>query len=454
MTTTEPVRALERWMAAYGGPDAAVATLLCDRHRYSDPALTVVRPGVSTRTYSYAGLGDMSGRFARVLSGLGIGVGDRVATLLPRGVEVVAAALGIWRLGAVHVPLSTALGTAGIGYRLENSGARVVVTDSVNRFKLHTSEDVPADAGRRIVTVGGGPLGDVDFWSAVDAACDPVAGAAAVGGSAPFVQLYTSGTTGNPKPVAVPVKALASFEAYLKFGLDLRADDIYWNAADPGWAYGLYYAVVGPLLVGMRTILLAASFDAELAYRVLRDQEVTNFAATPTGYRALMAAAGRVDLSGLRLRALASSGEPLGADLVDWADARLGLPIRDHYGQTETGMIVNNHAAPYLAGPPRPGSMGTQMPGFEVRVLAAEEDREAPAGAQGRLAVDVAASPLFWFEGYHNAPERTVDRFSARGRYYLTGDLAVKGDDGYFTFSSRADLSGPPAGAPTPPPGT
>lgn len=439
VTTSEVGRDIERWRGEYGGPDAAVAHLLCDRHPYSDAALTVVRSDMSARTYSYAGLKDMSGRVARVLSGLGVGRGDRVATLLPKGVELVATALGIWRLGAVHVPLFTAFAPGAIGYRLADSGAHIVVTDDGNRHKLLPGEELPADPARRIVTVGGGPIGDVDFWSAVDAACDPIDDAARVGGAAPFIQLYTSGTTGDPKGVVLPVRALASIEAYLRLGLHLRPGDVYWNAADPGWAYGLYYAIVGPLLIGHPTLQVAAPFDAAQTFRVLREHDVTTFAAAPTVYRTLRAEGDGVDVSGLRLKVLASAGEPLGADVVEWAEARLGVPILDHFGQTETGMIVNNHAAPAAAVPLRPPSMGTAMPGFDVVVLDPTQDRVAPTGELGRVAVDVRSSPLFWFEGYHAAPDRTAERFSADRRYYLTGDIASRDEDGYFTFSARAD---------------
>src|SRR5262249_29621751 len=148
----------------------------------------------------------------------------------------------------------------------------------------------------------------------------PVEEPTPVAGGDPFILIYTSGTTGHPKGVAVPVKALAAFETYLRFGFDLRPDDVFWNIADPGWAYGLYYALVGPLLSGKTTLLVNVPFSTDETYRIWRKYGVTNFAAAPTVYRALRAA-GVPDgaKAELRLRVASSAGEPLNPDVIAWA---------------------------------------------------------------------------------------------------------------------------------------
>jgi acetyl-CoA synthetase len=163
---------------------------------------------------------------------------------------------------------------------------------------------------------------------------------------------------------------------------------------------------------------------------------VTNFAAAPTVYRA-MRAAGDADLrDGLHLRVLSSAGEPLNPDVIAWAERTLGVPIYDHYGQTENAMLVINHHAPALRRPLRPGSMGVQMPGFRA-VIVDDEGYELGPGQEGQIGLDIAQSPLYWFQGYYKARERSDQRII--GSYYLTGDAASRDADNYFYFSGRTD---------------
>jgi acetyl-CoA synthetase len=265
----------------------------------------------------------------------------------------------------------------------------------------------------------------------------PVTRAEAVGGEGAIVQIYTSGTTGDPKGVVVPLRALASFHAYLEYGLDVREDDVFWNAADPGWAYGLYFGVLAPLAAGARSLMLGAGFSPELALEVLERFAVTNFAAAPTAYRAIRAS-GREPRRPLVLRTASSAGEPLTPDVNGWARDALGVQVRDHYGQTETGMLVNNHQHPALREAIRPGSMGKPMPGWTVTILG-QDETPAAADELGRVAVDLPRSPLAWFAGYAGAPASAAGKFSADGRWYFTGDMGRLDEDGYVYFTARDD---------------
>src|SRR5262245_42772793 len=424
-----------QWLDEYGWGRVSPAQLLCDRHPPERTALFYEDAAGREERLTFGTLREQSASFAGLLRGLGVEAGDRVATLLPKSPELVIATLGLWRLGAVHVPLFTAFAAPAVAYRLDDCAASVVVTDAANRAKV---ADAPL---ARVVAIEseGQPAraGDVPFRAALDRA-EPVAEPVWVTGDDLLILVYTSGTTGHPKGVEVPVRALASMEAYMRFGLDVRPDDVFWNVADPGWAYGLYYALIGPLLMGHATLFYNAPFDAEATVRMLAKQGVTNLAAAPTVYRALRAAGQPEPGVSLRLRAASSAGEPLNPDVVAWSEAALGVPIHDQYGQTEHGMVVNNHHAPGQAGEIRPGSMGQAMPGFRPVVVDAE-GRELGPGQEGQLAIDWPASPLYWFRGYYKDPERTAERFTPDGRYYLTGDAASVDTDGYVFFSGRSD---------------
>ena len=223
----------------------------------------------------------------------------------------------------------------------------------------------------------------------------------------------------------------------MRFALDVREEDTFWNMADPGWAYGMYYGIIGPLLLGKTLLFYRAAFKPEKALDVMRRYGVTNFAAAPTAYRVIRSA-GLERPEGLKLRAASSAGEPLNPELFNWAQDFLGVPLFDHWGQTELGMAIASHHAPAFSRPVKPGSMGQPMPGFRAVILG-EDGQELPAGQEGELALALADSPLCIFSEYDRAPERTLERIDMAGKYYRTGDTASRDDDGYFFFSGRGD---------------
>ena len=424
-------------VAEYGSPDACPGALLCDRHRGEAVAFTVVEPDLSYRDLTFGELGELSARFAAGLAGLGVGPGDAVATLMGKSAELVVALLGIWRRGAVHVPLFTAFAAPAIAFRLARSGAKVVVADEDQRAKLDPGPDMPAEPPWRVISGGRPRPGDLPLAEMTAVGGTGLrARAVAAGPEAPLVLIFTSGTTGAPKGVPVPVRALAGIHCYMEYGLDVRPEDVYWNAADPGWAYGLYYAILGPMAAGMRSILLHAGFSATLTWQALQRLAVTNFAAAPTIYRALRASDDQP--AGYRLRRASSAGEPLTPDIVTWSKAALGTEVRDHYGQTEHGMLIVNGWHDDVRSAVRPGSMGQPLPGFSCAVLRDDRDEPAPAGTPGRIAVDMTASPLAHFTGYHGDTD-TTGRFTPGGRWYLTGDAGYADADGHYFFSARDD---------------
>ncbi|MCX5599308.1 AMP-binding protein [Streptomyces phaeochromogenes] len=437
-SATDPLDRVQELVTLYSDPHASVAHLLCDGHPSDAVAYTVIEPDLSATVLTYGRLRTESERFAAALADLGVGPGDRVATLMGKSVDYLVALLATWRLGAVTVPLFTAFAPPAIALRLLASDAKVVVCDATQRSKLEPGDDIPADAKWQVVvSAGAGNAGDLRFGELLDTH-EPGHPAAALGGDAPLVHIFTSGTTGRPKGVVVPAAAIAGFRLYAEFGCGVSEDDVFWNAADPGWAYGLYFGVIASLSMGVPSVLLNSGFSAELTWQVMDDFKVTNFTAAPTVYRSLRASGVPVP-DGLALRCASSAGEPLTPEVNAWAEEAFGIQVHDHYGQTEAGMLVNNHQFQALRRPVRPGSMGHPMPGWSLRVLDEDRDEIAPVGTVGRIAADLAASPLAWFHGYEGDPAKSAEKFSADGRWYYTGDVGRVDEEGYFHFSSRDD---------------
>ncbi|PHQ13629.1 AMP-binding protein [Marinobacter profundi] len=403
---------------------------ICDKWA-DDPqrvALYYEKDGGGEGVLTFAELKEQSARFANYLSTCGIGKGDRVAGLLPRSPELLIVIAGALRAGAVYQPLFTAFGSGAIEYRLERAGTRLVVTDPANYPKMTEVNNAPP-----VICVNASEAGAAipDFASKLaeqDAGFEPVM----IKGTDPFLQMFTSGTVGKAKGVAVPARALMAFYVYMKYAIDLRESDRYWNVADPGWAYGLYYAVVGPLLMGHATHFNPGAFTPESTYDMIRKYKITNLAAAPTAYR-LLKANDHILPEGenLGLRVASSAGEPLNPEVVNWIRNRHYCPVKDHYGQTETGMTCCNFHG--LSHPVRQGSMGYSSPGHKVVALN-ENNEEVGEGETGQLAVDVNASPLFHFDGYTWGEK---DPF-VKG-YYLTGDMVICHGDGSFSFSGRDD---------------
>ena len=378
--------------------------------------------------YTFEQLQAASARFANFLKAKGVQPGDRVSGLLPRTPELLITILGTWRAGAVYQPLFTAFGPKAIEHRVKTAESRFVVTDLGNRGKLVDVKDCPP-----VLTVGDTVAeGDLNFaaeLAAQPADFEPVPR----GPDDAFLLMFTSGTTGLPKGVPVPLKALLSFGVYMRDAVDLRPDDVFWNIADPGWAYGLYYAVTGPLLLGHATMFYDGGFTVESTYGLIEKLGITNLAGSPTAYRLLIAAGAEAaaPVKG-KLRVVSSAGEPLNPEVIRWFAEHLAAPINDHYGQTELGMVVNNHHG--LDHPIRMGSAGLSMPGYKAVVVNEAGTEEMPVGQPGILAIDRRQSPLFWFPGYLNR-----DTPSFVGPYYLTGDTVEWNDDGSVSFVGRSD---------------
>ncbi|MEE3110866.1 MAG: AMP-binding protein, partial [Pseudomonadota bacterium] len=405
----------------------------CGRHvrQGRGDVLALVHEDTQGQTYTltYSELDQQSGQLAGWFKSQGFGEGDRIACMLPRSVNLLITVLATWRIGAVYQPLFTAFGPDAVDYRLSRADTKLVITDHANRYKFDGLSQCPP-----VLAVGGATsehANDLDWQIALT--CTSTSEAPPrLSPDKPFLQMFTSGTVGKPKGVAVPLSGMTAFALYMELAVDLREDDRFWNMADPGWAYGLYYAIAGPLLLGVTTHFCEAGFSAEGALAFMKRHRITNFAAAPTAYR-LMKASGLFDDAHqtLTLRAASSAGEPLNTEVVTWVEKSLGCPVMDHYGQTETGMTCNNHHS--LEHPKHVGAMGVPMPGYRLAILDAEYN-ELPPGEPGVLAVDIKNSPAHFFQGY---TWQEKDPFV--NGYYLTGDVVIRNEDGSFQFAGRDD---------------
>ena len=410
----------------------------CGRHvrdgRGDNIALVHEDTAGNVTRMSFAELDKASAQVANLLLSYGVQAGDQVATMLPRTPELLTIVLATWRIGAVYQPLFTAFGYDSIKYRMDKANTKVVFTNQENRGKFDdlAKQTKMVLIGSKVDAQSWGDDNYAQMMATQPQTLEPVL----LDTDAPFLQMFTSGTVGKSKGVSVPLSALSAFYLYMRYAIDLRADDNYWNMADPGWAYGLYYAITGPLLMGVATYFNESGFDAANTRDFMVRHKITNLASSPTAFR-MMKSSGVFESAHddanakLSLRCANSAGETLNTEVVSWVETYLNCKVLDQYGQTETGMTCCEHHALEHKRPV--GSMGVALPGHTLVVL--DDDMQVlPDGEQGQLAVVVSQSPTFYFRGYSwNEKDAFTDD------YYLTGDVVERHSDGSYWFSGRDD---------------
>ena len=405
----------------------------CDRHAHDDKlALIQENSDGSVSQHTYLELKEQASQLANFLSQQGVKAGDVIAGLLPRSHELFVTIFATWRLGAVYQPLFTAFGPKAIEHRVQTSQAKFVISDTANRSKLNEVEHCPG-----IITIAdkdgsGIESGDLNFWDNLNSQSKEFTPVMR-NGNDPFLMMFTSGTTGLAKPLLVPLKAIVAFMRYAVDAIGVVPEDTYWNIADPGWAYGLYYGVTAPMALGMPVLSVGGTFNLDRSLALGKKYNVTNLAGAPTVFRLMISEGEKVTNAwkGM-LRVVSSAGEPLNPEVIRWFDKNLGVVINDHYGQTELGMVLCNHHG--LSHPIHMGAAGFSSPGHRVVVVDEETLSELPAGQPGILSVDLTHSPMTWFQGY-----KDMETKSLRGHYYLSGDAAELNEDGSISFVGRSD---------------
>jgi len=408
---------------------------VCDRWAAREPdrlAILHVHGDGRADRVTFGWLKDRSNRFANVLRAHGIARRDRVAILLPQSPDVAAAHVGIYKLGAVALPLALLFGVEALSYRLKNSGARVLLTNAMGLSKVAGLRDQLPDL-RLILSVGGAQDEALDFHETLArAAADftPVDTSA----DDPAMMIYTSGTTGQPKGALHAHRVLLGHLPGIEMPHDFfpQPGDRFWTPADWAWAGGLLDALLPSLHFGIPVVSHRFDkFDPEEAFWLMARYGVRNAFIPPTALRMLRSVQSPRGRHDIALRSVGSGGEALGAETLEWGREALGLIINEFYGQTECNLVLASCA---MLGVSRPGAIGKPVPGHRVAVIDSN-GRELPAGDIGQIAVK-RPNPVMFLE-YWDRPDATHEKFV--GDWMTTGDQGMVDDDGYFHFVGRDD---------------
>src|SRR5436189_1023563 len=385
-----------------------------DRHveggRAEQPALIHDSPVTDTvATFTYRELRDAVARFAGALAAQGVERGDRVIVYMPMVPEAVIAMLACARIGAIPSVVFGGFAAAELAGRIEDAKPKVVVSASCGiepgrlvAYKplLDAAIDLVEDKPERCIILQRpqlqaelDPARDLDWESAVadaePAPCVPVEA------TDPLYILYTSGTTGEPKGIVRDNGGHAVALAWsMKHIYGVDPGEVYWAASDVGWVVGHSYIVYAPLFHGCTTVLYegkpVGTPDAGAFWRLISEHGVETLFTAPTAFRGIRQQdpegehIGRYDLSGFR--ALFLAGERCDPETLHWAEEKLGVPVIDHWWQTETGWPIVSNCMGIEQLPVKAGSPTRPVPGWDVRVLD-ESGAEARAGEIGSLAV-------------------------------------------------------------------
>lgn len=388
--------------------------------------------GKNDLSFTFAQLKEMSNKFANVLRKFGIKKGDRVAIFMPRSPELYISFLGIFKSGAIAVPLFEAFMEEALKDRLEDSGAAAVVTVPELLPRIPRGA-LPELKHIFVVDEEVKGAGTIDWRREVEEA-PAEAKMEWVGLEDPSFILYASGADGKAKGLVHVHGAMIGYLVTGRWVLDLKKDDIYWCTADPGWITGIVYGFITPWLLGVPVVVRGGRFDADAWCSTLARYGVSVWYSAPTAFRMIMAAGdellAKYDLD--RLRHILSVGEPLTMEVLDWSLARLGQPVYDTWWMSETGMImISNFRCLDL----KLGSIGRPCPGIEAAVVD-DDGRVLPPGQIGNLAIK-AGWPAMARDVWKNR-EKYEDYLKLQP-WFISGDAAYMDQEGYFYFQGRLD---------------
>lgn len=411
-----------------------IAEAICDRHVGSNrTALLVETAGGRMAEMSFEHLQQRSRRLANALSSAGIAKGDRVGILMPQCPETLIVHLAAYRLGAIALPLFTLFGPDALEYRLNDSGAKAVVSNAAGIEKLLGIVDLLA-APPVLISIDERRDGRVLQWDAFLAAASADHTRVATAAEDPAIIVYTSGTTGNPKGVLYPHRTLLGHLPGVELPHDFfpRPGDRMWTPADWAWAGGLMDVLLPSLFHGVPVVAKRMQkFDPEEAFALISALDIRNAFMPPTALKMMRQVEAPQSKFRYAMRSIASGGERLGQEMLEWGQRTFGLTINEFYGQTEANLTVGNCASIMKL---KDGSMGRAIPGHVLEVVD-DDGQPVPPGTAGTIAVR-APDPVFFLR-YWNKPDATREKFC--NEWLLTGDTGHRDEEGYFWFHGRND---------------
>jgi acetyl-CoA synthetase len=407
---------------------------VCDRHAGAANKLALIHieeNGVE-RQFSFEDIRRLSNRFANVLRSRGAVKGDRIGILLAQAPETAVAHISGFKSGLITVPLFTLFGTDALAYRLADSAALAVVTDRAGAEKIEAIRD-RLPALKHVYTIDGPGPGGADDFHALCARASDVFAPVETAAEDPAIIIYTSGTTGDPKGALHAHRVLLGHLPGVELSHTFfpQPGDRFWTPADWSWIGGLFDVLLPAWHHGVPVVAhRAPKFDPEAAFRLMETQSIRNAFLPPTALK-LMREVRSGPSETLKLRSVASGGESLGADILDWGRRVFGLTINEFYGQTECNLVAASCDELY---PVKPGAIGRAVPGHDVQIVD-PDGRPALRGTIGNIAV-CRPDPVM-FLGYWKNEQATADKFI--GDFLIMGDLGRMDEDGCIWFIGRDD---------------
>lgn len=411
-----------------------IADDVCDRWA-GDPkrvALVYEDKQKQVKTFTFKDIQRYANQLANTLVSLGLSRGDRVTLYLAQDPECAIAHVACWKAGMVSGPTSVLFGADAIIYRLNDSGAKLVITDMANYPKIAEIRS-QCPTVQHVLVVDGEPAGARNFWTALAAAKDGFENVKTKAEDIAWIS-YTSGTTGNPKGSVQPHRMMLGHMPSLEFLYDFfpQDNDVLWSPADWAWMAGLMDVLMPGWFHGCTVVATAMKgFEPEEAYRILHQHGVTLSLLTPTMLKLMRQVPNPAQRFKLKLRTVVSGGESVGKELIEWGRRELNITINEAFGQTECNVILGNNGSIM---PIKPGSIGRPTPG-SICAIVDNDGKVLPPGQLGHIACK-RPHPVMLRE-YLNKPEATKEKFI--GDWLITGDTGMMDADGYFWFHGRAD---------------